>query len=130
MDKIQRTTIKGLCQNRNGEVLIAKSKRDEYWELPGGKIEFGEQPEQTLSREVKEEFAIKNFKIIRLLDAFSFNAIDENTHWDFLVIVYLCKLENNNLEISDEHEEFAWVLPENISNYLMRNGYYKIIKSL
>jgi len=39
-------------QRKAGDKLAGK------WEFPGGKIEFGETPEQCLAREIKEEFNI------------------------------------------------------------------------
>lgn len=47
---------------KDGKFIIAQRKRSDplsgKWEFPGGKIEPGETPEQCLSRELKEEFAI------------------------------------------------------------------------
>src|SRR6266568_931286 len=38
----------------DGRVLLARNERDE-WELPGGKLEVGEQPEDCVAREISEE---------------------------------------------------------------------------
>jgi 8-oxo-dGTP diphosphatase len=130
MKKIQRVTVKALFQRENGEVMIAKSARDEYWELPGGKVEFGEQPEETLRREAEEELEIKDFEILRPLNLFSFEAKDSDGHWSFVVAVYLCRLYNEDLKLSDEHEETRWVKPENIREMHMRDGYYGSIEKL
>ena len=44
--------------------LIAQRKADSFleaskWEFPGGKVEFGEHPEETIIREIKEEIGIE-----------------------------------------------------------------------
>src|ERR1022692_1378934 len=45
-------SIKGVIV-RDGRVLLLKNERDE-WELPGGRIEPGETPEECLAREIAE----------------------------------------------------------------------------
>jgi len=38
-----------------GKILLQKSHRDNYWFLPGGRVEFHEESIETLKREMKEE---------------------------------------------------------------------------
>ena len=49
---------------RDGKVLIGRRQPDQShplkWELPGGKVEPGETPEQALARELEEELSIGN----------------------------------------------------------------------
>jgi 8-oxo-dGTP diphosphatase len=48
---------------KDGKVLIARRKPGKHmggkWEFPGGKIEEGESPEQSLSRELEEELDLR-----------------------------------------------------------------------
>jgi len=45
----------------NAKILLSQKKRGPYqglWDLPGGKIEFGETPEETVIRELSEETSL------------------------------------------------------------------------
>ena len=55
----------GVVRNNEGKVLFIR--RWDMWDLPKGKMEKGETPEQTAIREVKEETGIKSLKIIEKL---------------------------------------------------------------
>ena len=43
---------------RKDKFLAVQDAHDGYWELPGGKIQYGETPQQALVREVKEELGV------------------------------------------------------------------------
>ena len=47
-----------LVAERNGRLLLVRVRDNEHWYLPGGKIEEGESPEETLQRELVEELGI------------------------------------------------------------------------
>jgi len=40
---------------RNGHILIHRATHEQFWSLPGGRIEFGETAAETLEREIMEE---------------------------------------------------------------------------
>ena len=52
------TTAVILHRDNPAQFLIGLRQRDHRWELPGGKIDPGEKPEQTIVREIKEELGI------------------------------------------------------------------------
>ena len=47
-------SVKGVCLNEAGEVLLCRNDRDE-WELPGGRPQSGEDYANCLRRELLEE---------------------------------------------------------------------------
>lgn len=53
-NKIWQVTIKGLVFD-DEEKLLLLQENDGMWELPGGRVEHGEQFAQTLKREIMEE---------------------------------------------------------------------------
>ncbi len=59
--KKRQVNVALACVIQDGEVLLTKRREprqpdiDEMWELPGGKVEFGESPLATVIREVREE---------------------------------------------------------------------------
>jgi 8-oxo-dGTP diphosphatase len=55
--------VVGVLRNQKQEILIAKRQQSQFmagfWELPGGKIEVNESPEQAITRELNEELGIQ-----------------------------------------------------------------------
>lgn len=107
VEKKQITIAVGLVINEQGEILLGKRQQPENpqihgkWEFPGGGIELGEQPEEALLREVKEETGL-DVKIIRLLPKTYSNLWDwpeEQVH--VIILAYECKAIGGTLSNSD-----------------------------
>lgn len=87
-------------------VLLARNDRAE-WELPGGRLEIGESPEQCAEREVAEETGLR-VRARRLLDCQVFEVIPGRR---VLLVSYGCTHQGSvgKPVASAEHSEVAFL---------------------
>lgn len=103
----------------DGRVLIAQRPPDKpmvgLWEFPGGKVEVGERPEDTLIRELKEELAITVKE--PCLAPFAF-ASHSYTDFHLLMPLFICRKWDGTVEAL-EHSAIQWVRPRDLNFYPM-----------
>jgi 8-oxo-dGTP pyrophosphatase MutT (NUDIX family) len=118
------TSIKGvLFVNR--QVLLVKNSRDE-WELPGGRIDEGEDHSQTLSREFAEELSI-DVAMSAPIDSYLFEVIPGR---HVFIVTYGCTLVGEfRPAISDEHTEHCLWPVERLSELKLPIGYKRSIEN-
>ncbi len=85
------------------------------WEFPGGKIEAGERPEETLIRELREELAITVEE--PCLAPFTFASHRYET-FCLLMPLYLCRRWEGTPR-AVEHAAIRWVRPKDMGGYAM-----------
>jgi 8-oxo-dGTP diphosphatase len=100
-------------------VLIARRPQGKalagLWEFPGGKVERGERPEQTLIRELHEEIGI-NVKADCLAPlTFASHAYDD---FHLLMPLYICRRWDGEV-IAREGQQLAWVRANKLRDYQM-----------
>lgn len=80
-----------------------------HWDFPKGNIEKGEEPIETVIREIKEETSIKNINIIpgfsRKIEYY-YRRKAGLVHKQ--VIYLLAKSHTRNVKLSYEHTNFVW----------------------
>ena len=97
-------SVKGIVfEIEDQKVWLRKNQRNE-WELPGGKMDEGEQPEETVVRELKEELGF-DVAVVDIIQAYLFKiktSQDENK--GVLVVSYLCRIvsKTGRFEINGE----------------------------
>ncbi|MFD2443045.1 NUDIX domain-containing protein [Bacillus sp. CGMCC 1.16607] len=106
--------VKGVVINEGKALLIQRSDHDEVgggtWECAGGKIEFGEDLETALIREIQEEVGLTVI-VDRILYAATFKT---NPSRQVVILTYLCKTEDNVVTLSNEHKDFIWAKKDQI----------------
>jgi 8-oxo-dGTP diphosphatase len=109
--------VRVLLADQDGKILILKRSTDSKtnpgkWELPGGKVDQGESFDHALIREVYEETNLK----ISLEHVVG--ASEQNLHIIRAVhIIMSGKIVEGELNLSSEHEGYAWVTIETLPDY-------------
>ena len=119
--QIQQISIKGLLCKED-KVLFLKTTTDK-WELPGGRINFGESVEQAFYREISEEIGFENIKIGNLINTWSFIDTREDINHHFIIFDFEVFTDENKIKLSDEHIKYKWVGIDDFEKMNMRNGH-------
>jgi 8-oxo-dGTP pyrophosphatase MutT (NUDIX family) len=112
-------SVKGVVV-RAGLVLLLRNERDE-WELPGGKLELGEDPARCAEREIAEEAGW----IVSAgppIDAWQYHIADNS---DVLVLTYGCypATATGQPVLSPEHQEAGLFTQAAAAELRMPDGY-------
>ena len=103
----------------DGRVLLAQRPKGRtmagLWEFPGGKVEPGEKPEQTLIRELKEELGIDVKEACLAPLTFASHAYDD---FHLMMPLYVCRRWDGT-PAPLEGQELAWVRPNKLRDYPM-----------
>ncbi len=107
-------TVGGFIINSEGEVLLCHSEKwmDNYT-IPGGHVELGEQIEDALKREMKEEVGmdVKPVRLLLMQEAIYSTEFYKRRH--FIFLDYLCKASSSEVRIdNDEIQSYLWVKPK------------------
>jgi 8-oxo-dGTP diphosphatase len=103
----------------DGRVLLTERPAGKpmagLWEFPGGKVEAGERPEDTLIRELKEELEI----VVRepCLAPLTF-ASHDYADFHLLMPLYVCR-RWEGMVTAKEGQRLAWVRPNRLRDYRM-----------
>jgi 8-oxo-dGTP diphosphatase len=103
----------------DGRVLLTERPAGKtmagLWEFPGGKVEAGERPEETLIRELEEELGI----VVRepCLAPLTF-ASHAYADFHLLMPLYVCRRWEGTMT-AKEGQQLAWVRPNRLRDYKM-----------
>lgn len=94
---------------KNEKILLGKRSLKKkvgpgIWEIPSGRIEKGEQPEEAVIREAKEELGI-SLKPLLLFDSYYF----QRNNKQFVLLNYACEtIKEPPKLLHPEHDELIW----------------------
>ncbi|WP_077959924.1 8-oxo-dGTP diphosphatase MutT [Ensifer adhaerens] len=103
----------------DGRILLAQRPEGKslagLWEFPGGKVEAGETPEETLIRELEEELGIRTKVACLAPLTFASHTYDD---FHLLMPLYVCR-RYEGVAIGREGQAIKWVRPKALRDYPM-----------
>jgi 8-oxo-dGTP pyrophosphatase MutT (NUDIX family) len=115
-------SVKGVAV-QDGKVLLLENERNE-WELPGGKLELGEDPPDCVVREISEE---TGWQVTAgpLLDCWQYHIRQGS---DVVIVTYGCYVRSIDPPvISNEHKRAGLFAPGQVPELVMPDGYKRSV---
>ena len=117
-------SVKGVVLNGNRVVLL-RNGRDE-WELPGGRLEPGEGPEECVAREILEELNVR-VRVGPLLDAWVYEPLPGRS---VAVLAYGCFAGGvEGVAHGGEHTAVGWFETTGLGEVELPEGYARAIRA-
>jgi 8-oxo-dGTP diphosphatase len=108
---MERIMVVGAALLNDGRLLAARRSAPPElagrWELPGGKVEPGETPEDALVRELREELGIETRSVARVPGEWPLEA-------PYVLRVWTARLLSGVPEPLQDHDELRWLTPDEI----------------
>ena len=119
----QRIRVTAICR-KDGDILLLKRAGGRLdgvevdFELPTGKIIFGEQPEEAMARVLYEHTGVQTASL-QLTDVVTFTSLEGSSQLGSLYIIYEVKLdEKEQVKITSErYSAYKWTPMTETSNY-------------
>ncbi len=130
MDKVG-VSQKAVVFNKAGKFLVllrgsTAPSNPLKWDLPGGDLDFGEDPQESMLREIKEEAGIEVSELMPFDVEAHINS--RKQHW--VTIAYKARAQDEKVKISWEHDDYKWVDAEEFYKLLSIPKIVRFIKNL
>lgn len=125
---------KAIIFNKDGKILAIRSSKTHpfyplFWDLPGGDIEFGEDAEKSIIREIKEETGL-GVKNLQVFDVESHTHKDKNGEIFWVTISYKAEAVSKKITLSYEHDKFQWLTPQKFLKLKSSKKLKRFVKNL
>lgn len=134
MNKIKFSIIVvgAIIVDKDKILIVQRSQTEDIfpglWELPSGKVEEFEKPEEALIREVKEETAL-DIEIFKVFGDFEYQALKNSQMRQIKQINFLVTAKNiDQLKLSSEHQAYKWISQEQINDFDISDQIKKVLR--
>lgn len=117
-------SVKGVLLDGDGVVLLENERQE--WELPGGRLEQGEDPADCLRREFAEELGA-DIIAEAMLDCWLYQVLPQK---EVLIVTYgVRRLDRRALQVSREHRRLGAFAVNELDALPMPEGYRRSIRA-
>jgi len=108
----QRIAVRAIIRHNSKTLLVRRANGRQTilgkYELPGGKIHYGEQPEDALARYLKEDAGI-TIQTAQLFDVLTYIDHDDRD-MQYVFILYLVSLtpDGTRIKLSQNYDKYTW----------------------
>lgn len=123
--------IKALIRNDQGNILLLladvsgfEHNAEAYWDLPGGRIEEGDDESSTLKRELREETGITSdfddeTYLHSVISGHQIPVKGTDRLAGLILRIWQVKIpDGSQIILSDEHTEYRWATPQDAAGML------------
>lgn len=110
MNKYQKVAVHAFIKRGDGRFLVTKKSPindflPNIYDLPGGTVEFGENPKEALGREIFEETSLE----VKIKNPIYLYSQVQNDERHQIWIIYECIFKDGEIKLNpEEHSEYKW----------------------
>ena len=118
----QFTACKAFITYQNKVLILKESNKYQEgtnagrYDVVGGRVKPGERFNEGLIREIKEETCL-TIKLGKPFFVNEWRPIVKDEQWQVVGTFFECEAETDQVILSEDHEEYAWIEPKNFQNY-------------
>lgn len=116
----QRIAVRILLERRQHPLLLRRAEGRQSilgkYELPGGRVELGEQPENAAQRYVRDDVGIVTGVLLQLVDVLTYSDADDR-NIQYAVVIYRAVLtdEKRLITLSHRYDKYIWYQPSRVA---------------
>lgn len=132
----QRVIVQALIQKDDRVLLLRRSEGSPFvagkYEIPGGKMNYGEQPDDAVKRHLQDSIGIKPSGLLQLYDAISFISREQgDVHYVMLVFSVSVDTIKKKINLHSKYSRYYWQkLPGVKSSIVLRDSAEVILSIL